>query len=44
MVPSLSAQNIEWIKIGKDFMVRHGYIKSDFDVDEWARPEFLEQA
>ena len=44
MVPSLSAQNMESIKIGKDFMFSHGYIKRDFDVDEWARPEFLEQA
>ena len=44
MVPSLSAQNMESIKIGKDFMFSHGYIKNDFDVDEWARPEFLEQA
>jgi len=44
MVPSLSAQNMECIKIGKDFMVSHDYIKNDFDVDEWAAPEFLEQA
>jgi ABC-type nitrate/sulfonate/bicarbonate transport system substrate-binding protein len=44
MVPSLSAQNLHCIKIGKDFMVSHGYIKNDFDVDEWAAPEFLEQA
>ena len=44
MVPSLSAQNMQCVKIGKDFMVSHGYIKNDFDVDEWARPEFLEQA
>jgi len=44
MVPSLSAQNMECIKIGKDFMVSHGYIKHDFDVDEWAAPKFLEQA
>jgi ABC-type nitrate/sulfonate/bicarbonate transport system substrate-binding protein len=44
MVPSLSAQNIEAIKIGKDFMLSHGYIKNDFNVDKWARPEFLEQA
>jgi hypothetical protein len=44
MVPSLSAQNMECIKIGKEFMVSHGYIKNDFDVDEWAAPEFLEQA
>jgi len=44
MVPSLSAQNMECIKIGKDFMFGHGYIKNDFDVDAWVRPEFLEKA
>ena len=44
MVPSLSAQNLQCIKIGKDFMLSHGYIKNDFDVDAWAAPEFLEQA
>jgi ABC-type nitrate/sulfonate/bicarbonate transport system substrate-binding protein len=44
LVPSLSAQNMECVKIGKDFMFEHGYIENDFDVDEWARPEFLEQA
>ena len=44
MVPSLSAQNLRCIKIGKDFMVSHGYIKHDFDVDKWAAPEFLERA
>ena len=43
MVPSLSAQNIECIKIGKDFMLSRGYIHNGFDVDEWAAPEFLEQ-
>ena len=25
-------------------MVRKGYIENDFDVHEWARPEFAEQA
>lgn len=43
MVPSLNAQNMKAIKIGKDFMLKHGYIKNDFDVDKWARPEFLTQ-
>ena len=38
MVPSLSARNLQCVKIGKDFMVSHGYIKNDFDVDAWARP------
>jgi len=44
MVPNLSAQNLACVKIGKDFMFSHGYIKNDFDVDEWAAPDFLEQA
>ena len=38
MVPSLSAAEPgSAIKIGKDFMFSHGYIKNDFDVHEWAR-------
>ena len=44
MVPNLSSQNLACVEIGKDFMVSHGYIKNDFDVHEWAAPEFLEQA
>ena len=32
------------VEIGKDFMLRHGYIKNDFDVKKWAAPEFLEKA
>jgi hypothetical protein len=43
-VPNLSPQNLAAIEIGKDFMFSHGYIKNDFDVSEWAAPEFLEQA
>ena len=31
-------------EIGKDFMLSHGYIENDFDVHEWAAPEFLEKA
>lgn len=44
LVPNLSPKNLASIKIGKDFMLSHGYIKNDFDVNEWAAPEFLEQA
>ena len=44
MVPNLSPQNLASIEIGKDFMLSHGYIKNDFDVNEWAAPEFLEKA
>ena len=44
MVPSLNAMNMQCIKVGTDFMFKHGYIKHNFDVDAWAAPEFLEQA
>ena len=44
LVPNLSPKNLVQVEIGKDFMLSHGYIKNDFDVQEWAAPEFLEQA
>ena len=44
LVPNLSPQNLASIEIGKDFMLSHGYIENDFNVQEWAAPEFLEQA
>jgi ABC-type nitrate/sulfonate/bicarbonate transport system substrate-binding protein len=44
LVPNLSPQNLASIEIGKDFMLKHGYIKNDYDVHEWAAPEFLETA
>jgi ABC-type nitrate/sulfonate/bicarbonate transport system substrate-binding protein len=44
MVPSLSPYNLEALQINKDFMLSNGYIENDFDVFEWAAPEFLEQA
>ena len=44
MVPNLSPQNLVSVAIGKDFMLSHGYIKNDFDVQKWAAPEFLEKA
>ena len=44
IVPTLSPKNMAQIGIGKNFMLKHGYIKRDFDVREWAAPEFLEKA
>jgi ABC-type nitrate/sulfonate/bicarbonate transport system substrate-binding protein len=44
MVPNLSPQNMACIETGKNFMLKNGYIKNDFDVSKWAAPEFLEQA
>jgi ABC-type nitrate/sulfonate/bicarbonate transport system substrate-binding protein len=34
MVPNLSPQNLVSVEIGKDFMLKHRYIKNDFDVHE----------
>jgi hypothetical protein len=44
MVPNLSPMNMVCVEIGKNFMLKHGYIKNDFDVQKWAAPEFLEKA
>jgi len=44
MVPNLSAQNLALVDIGKEFMLKHKYIKNDFDVEKWAAPEFFNQA
>ena len=44
MVPNLSPKNLAAVEIGKDFMLSHGYIRNDFDVQKWAAPQFLEQA
>jgi ABC-type nitrate/sulfonate/bicarbonate transport system substrate-binding protein len=44
MVPNLSPYNLQALSINKDFMLSHGYIENDFDVNEWAAPEFLEKA
>jgi ABC-type nitrate/sulfonate/bicarbonate transport system substrate-binding protein len=44
LVPSLSPYNLEALQINKDFMLSHGYIEHDFDVYEWAAPEFMEKA
>jgi ABC-type nitrate/sulfonate/bicarbonate transport system substrate-binding protein len=44
LVPNLSPQNMASVEIGKEFMLKHGYIKNDFDVYKWAAPEFLEEA
>ena len=44
LVRNMSPQNLVSVEIGKDFMLSHGYIEHDFDVYEWAAPEFLEKA
>lgn len=43
-VPKLDAHNLKAIEIQKDWMLGHGYIAHDFDVRDWAAPEFAEAA
>ncbi|MBE2213937.1 MAG: ABC transporter substrate-binding protein [Opitutaceae bacterium] len=43
-VPNLSAKNLAATAIEKDFLRSHGYVKRDFDVNQWAAPQFLEEA
>jgi ABC-type nitrate/sulfonate/bicarbonate transport system substrate-binding protein len=42
--PSLSAQNLAAVRIGKDWLRDNGFIANDFDVQDWADGRFLEQA
>lgn len=42
--PSLSAQNLAAVRIGKDWLLDNGFISNDFDVHEWADGRFLAQA
>ncbi len=44
LIPSLSPLNLAATEVNKDFMLSHGYIENDFDVQKWAAPEFMEQA
>ena len=45
MVPNLSPRNLAAVEIGKDFMLSAtATSERDFDVHEWAAPQFLEKA
>lgn len=42
--PSLSAAMLERLRIQIDFLVHHGYLEQDFDIDAWAAPEITRAA
>lgn len=44
LVPNLSAKNLAAIDIQKKFLRDHGYVKNDFDVNDWADSSYLEKA
>ena len=43
-VPNLSAQNLAAIDIQKRWLLAHGVIRNDFDLANWAAPQFLAEA
>jgi ABC-type nitrate/sulfonate/bicarbonate transport system substrate-binding protein len=43
-VPRLDASNLKALEVEKDWMLGHGYVTHDFDVNDWASPEYLEAA
>jgi ABC-type nitrate/sulfonate/bicarbonate transport system substrate-binding protein len=43
-VPNLFPQSLAGVEIQKDFLLRHGYIRRDFNVADWADPRFLREA
>ncbi|AHF93259.1 ABC-type nitrate/sulfonate/bicarbonate transport system, periplasmic component [Opitutaceae bacterium TAV1] len=43
-VPNLSARNLAAITLQKNFLLKYGYIKNDFDVSSWADARFLNEA
>ena len=43
-VPQLSPLHLAAIDIQKKFLRDHGYVKNDFDVNEWADSSYLEEA
>lgn len=44
MVLNLPSLNLASVEVARDFMLKHGYIKNNFSVEDWAAPEFFEQA
>jgi len=43
-VPNLSASNLSALATLKESMLEHGHLRRDFDVGDWAAPEFLRAA
>lgn len=42
--PDLSPERLELLRIQKDFLLIHGFLDADVDIDAWAAPEPLELA
>lgn len=42
--PDLSAERLEYLKIQKSFLYRHGFLEHDFDLAGWVAPQPLQAA
>jgi ABC-type nitrate/sulfonate/bicarbonate transport system substrate-binding protein len=42
--PNLSPQAIKGVEIEKNFLLSHGYIQKDFDINDWVDARFLNEA
>ena len=42
--PTLQPELVEALRVRKDFMLRHGFIRNDFSIDEWIDPAPLAAA
>jgi ABC-type nitrate/sulfonate/bicarbonate transport system substrate-binding protein len=43
-VPNLSPKNLAGVEVEKRFLLRQGYLRQDFEVKDWAAPQYLDQA
>ncbi len=41
---NLSDENVAAIRLRKEFLLKHGFLRSDFDLDQWIDPEPLREA
>jgi ABC-type nitrate/sulfonate/bicarbonate transport system substrate-binding protein len=44
LVTNLDPENLEAIRLRKQFLLAHGFIRSDFDLDDWADHQILADA
>lgn len=42
--PDLSEERIDLLSVQKNFLVRHQFIRNDFDLDDWIAVEPLREA
>ena len=44
LVPEITDEGIEGLALEKQFLLEHGFIENDFDVERWVDRSFLDAA